>query len=62
MEWPEHTECFLEESVLQNYVRIMAKAGQMKANIGAFLADPINNYLFSGGKRVTQVISKRNNR
>ena len=52
----------MEVEVVQNYVKTIAWAGKMKANIADFLNAPISNYNYAGGKKISTVIMRRNNK
>ena len=62
MEWPKITESFLEVTVVHNYVKTLARAGKMKANIGAFVDAPYKTFNFTGGAKISNVMMKRNRR
>ena len=62
MEWPKNSQRFLEESVVINYIKTLAKAGRMKANIADFISDTTKTYLYTGGAKLSNVIKKRNKR
>ena len=43
VEWPKIHENFLEPAVIIHFVRLIASAGKMKANIADFINEPKTN-------------------
>ena len=62
LEWPKDQKNFLEPAVIKHYVRIIASAGDMKANIADFINQPKTNLNYSGGRKLSNFIKRRNGR